>query len=301
MARFCGKCGAPLDGSSAFCTACGAPVTSPVPAATPYQDVPPPQAAYTPPAAYTPSAQAYVPPARLAPAAKGGSAPKIILIVLVVLALGALGVIGSLVYFGHKVVMKIENKAAEAGLTTSTGKSANTFAGDPCRFLTATEVGKAIGVPITGTKSDGDSCSYLAHGTAANMTSKHLSAITGQRGVDKATQEKFQKFAENIFAEQQKNAEAADPNAAIETAVLSVSFDQGSAESQMKLDSKVLGALGSASGSSKIEGIGDEAFVAADGMMLVRKGDTLIRITYISCPCNTSQIEPLAKKLAAAL
>jgi hypothetical protein len=227
---------------------------------------------------------------------------KIILIVLVVLALGALAVIGSLVYFGHRMVTKIENKAAEAGLSSSAiRKSSNTFAGDPCRFLTTSEVGKAIGVPIIGTKSDGDSCSYLAHGTAANMTSKHLSAITGQRGADKATQDKFQQFAEGIFAQQQKNAEAADPNAAVETAVLSVSFDQGSAESQMKLDSKVLGALGPASGSSKIAGIGDEAFVAADGMMLVRKGDTLVRITYISCPCSTPQIEPLARKLAAAL
>jgi hypothetical protein len=35
-------------------------------------------------------------------------------------------------------------------------------------------------------------------------------------------------------------------------------------------------------------------------MMLVRKGDTLIRITYISCPCNTDQIKPLARKLVAA-
>lgn len=297
MARFCGKCGAPLDGTSAFCTACGAPVSHPVQTATPYQEVVP----QTP---YTPPAQSYVPPAQVVqqvPRPKSGSALKIILIVLVVLALGALGVIGSLVYFGHKVVTKIENKAAEAGLTTSTGKSANTFAGDPCRFLTTAEVGKAIGVPIIGTKSDGDNCSYLAHGTAATMTSKHLSAITGQRGADKATQDKFQKFAEGIFAQQQKNAEAADPNAAVETTVLSVSFDQGSAESQMTLDSKVLGALGPASGSSKIDGIGDEAFVAADGMMLVRKGDTLVRITYISCPCNTTQIEPLAKKLAAAL
>lgn len=299
MARFCGKCGAPIEGASAFCTACGAPVAQQGAAATPYQDVPPQQTAYTPPA------QSYAPPTHVvqpAPSAKGGSALKIILVVLVVLALGALGVIGGLLYFGHKVVTKIENKAAEAGLSTSAiGKSPNTFAGDPCRFLTTTEVGKAIGVPIIGTKSDGDSCDYLAHGTAANMTSKHLSAITGQRGADKATQERLQEFAEGIFAQQQKNAEAADPNAAVETTVLSISFDQGSAEAQMKLDSKVLGALGPASGSSKIAGIGDEAFVAADGMMLVRKGDTLVRITYISCPCSTIQIEPLAKKLAAAL
>ena len=227
---------------------------------------------------------------------------KIVLIVLAVLALGALGVVGSLVYFGHKVVTKIENKAAEAGLSNSiTGKSVNTFTGDPCRFLSRTDVGKAIGVAIVGTKSDGDSCSYLAHGTAANMTSKHLSTIAGQRGANKATQEKFQKLAEGIFGTQQKNAEAANPSQVIEATVLSVSFDQGSAESQFNLDTKVLGALGTASGSYKVAGIGDEAFVAADGMMLVRKGNTLARITYISCPCSTKQIEPLAKKLADAL
>jgi hypothetical protein len=237
------------------------------------------------------------------PAAKGGSALKILLIVLVVLALGALGVIGTVLYFGHKVMTKIEDKAAQAGLSTYSvaGKAPNTFTGDPCRFLTTAAVSKAIGVPITGTKSDGSTCEYMAHGTAANMTSKHLSAMGGKRGADRGTQEKFQKLVEGIFGAQQKNAEEADPNGAIETTVLSVSIDQGSAEAQMKLDSKVLGALGPVSGSSKIAGIGDEAFVAADGMMLVRKGDTLVRITYISCPCNTEQIEPLAKRLVAAL
>lgn len=305
MARFCGRCGAPIDESSAFCTACGAPAPHPVPTAGSFQDVP--QAAYTSPQPYSPVSPTYTssPPVvrSIPPRAKGGSALKILLVVLVVLALGALGVIGSLLYFGHKVVTKIEDKAAQAGISTDAigAKSPNTFTGDPCRFLTTAEVSKAIGVPITGTKSDGSTCEYMAHGTAANMTSKHLSAMAGKRGADRATQEKFQKLAEGIFGTQQKNAEAADPNGAVETTVLSVSIDQGSAEAQMKLDSKVLGALGPASGSGKIAGIGDQAFVAADGMMLVRKGNTLVRITYISCPCNTEQIEPLAKKLVAAL
>ena len=305
MARFCGRCGAPIDEASAFCTACGAPAPHPPPTAASFQDVPP--NAYTPPQPYSPPSPTYTssPPVvrSVPPSGKGGSALKILLVVLVVLALGALGVIGSLLYFGHKVVTKIEDKAAQAGLSTNaiSGKSPNTFAGDPCRFLTTAEVSKAIGLPITGTKSDGSTCEYMAHGTAANMTSKHLSAMAGKGGADRATQEKFQKLAEGIFGAQQKNAEAADPNGAIETTVVSLSFDQGSAEAQMKLDSKVLGALGPASGSNRIAGIGDEAFVAADGMMLVRKGDTLVRITYISCPCNTEQIEPLAKKLTAAL
>jgi hypothetical protein len=296
MARFCGKCGSPIDQSCAFCTACGAPVAAPAQAATPFQDVPH-EAANRLPEPYATQVQSYVPASQ--PRAKSGSALRIVLIVLVVLALGALGVIGGVFYLGHKMVTKIENKAAEAGLSTSiTGKSANTFTGDPCRFLSRADVSKAIGVPIIGTRSDANSCDYRAHGTAASMTSKHLSATAGRHGADRATQEKFEKLAEGLFNTQQKNAEAANSNEPIEATVMSVSFDQGSAESQMKLDSKVMGVLGPAF--SKITGIGDEAFVAGDGMMVVRKGDTLVRITYISCPCDTKQIVPLAKKLSAA-
>ena len=33
-------------------------------------------------------------------------------------------------------------------------------------------------------------------------------------------------------------------------------------------------------------------------MMLVRKGDKLIRIMYSTCPCSLDAIKPLAKKLA---
>jgi hypothetical protein len=36
-------------------------------------------------------------------------------------------------------------------------------------------------------------------------------------------------------------------------------------------------------------------------MIMVRKGDKLIRIMYMSCPCNTDAVKPLAKQLAANL
>jgi zinc-ribbon domain len=308
MAKFCGKCGAPVSETQAFCNSCGARVAdSTAPAAsapaTPYQPIAEQSAYSAPPVQpYGQPPRAYAPPAASAPPTKSGSGLKILLIVLGVLAIGAVAVVGGLFYVGHKVVSKIEDKAAEAGLSTSDLKNSNhTFQGNPCRFLSKADVSKAIGITITDAKSSGDSCEYLAHGTAANMTSKHLAAMSGQRGADKATQDKFQKLAEGVFEAQQKNAEAADPNEPGDTTVLAVSFDQNSAQAQMKLNSKVLGAFGAAGGSSKLEGIGDEAFVAADGMMFVRKGDTLIRITYISCPCNTEQIKPLAEKLAAAL
>jgi hypothetical protein len=302
MAMFCEKCGNQLSDTSAFCNACGAPVVRPAAfAATPYQDVPQQASTSVPQQPYTP-VRSYVPPAQPAIGAKGGSGLKILLIVLAVLALGAITVVGGILFVGHKVVAKFEDKAAEAGFSVSKpGKTGRTFQGDACRFLTPTEVSKALGVAITGTRSNPASCDYLAHGTAANMTSKHLSAIMKKNGADKATQDKIERFAQGVFNAQQKNAEAADPTANGDTAVLTIAFDEDSAQAQMKLDSKVLGALGPASGSTNLQGIGDEAFVAANGMMLVRKGDTLVRFTYISCPCSTDQIKPLAKKLAAAL
>jgi hypothetical protein len=299
MARFCDKCGAQVGEKSKFCSACGARVVAPAQPAVPFHDVQQP-APYPPPQTYAPT-QNSTPPATVAPPARRSSGLKLLLIALAVLGLGALGGIGSMLYLGNKVVKKIETKAAEAGLTTDAGKTGSTFTGDPCRFLTTAQVSKAIGVPILEMRIDGSSCEYLARGTAANMTSKHLSVIAGQRGADKATQEKLEKFARNLFETQQKNAEAAEPNGVTETAVLTISFDEDSAQSEMTLNSKVLGAFGQTGDNSEVEGIGDEAFVAAGGMMLIRKGDTLVRFTYLSCPCTTKEIVPLAKEVVAAL
>jgi hypothetical protein len=36
-------------------------------------------------------------------------------------------------------------------------------------------------------------------------------------------------------------------------------------------------------------------------MLMVRKGNTMVRFTYISCPCNTDNIKPLARKVASRL
>jgi hypothetical protein len=314
MAKFCGRCGTQVGDTQAFCNGCGAPLTN---STAPVESAP--SSSYRPVAeqtayAATPPVQPYVqtgqnapprtypPPAASAQPTTSGSGLKILLIVLCVLAIGGLAVMGGLFYIGHKVVSKIKDKAAEAGISTSDlNKPASVSHGDVCRFLSKSDVGKAIGVTITETRSIENGCEYMARGTAANMTSKHLAAMTGQRGADKATQDKFQKFAQGVFDAQQKNAEAADPNGTGDTTVLAVSLDDNSAREQMKLNSKVLGAFGAAGGSSNLEGIGDEAFVAADGMMFVRKADTLVRITYISCPCNTEQVKPLAKELADAI
>ena len=50
--------------------------------------------------------------------------------------------------------------------------------------------------------------------------------------------------------------------------------------------------------STGIPGIGDQALDESGAMMMVRKGDKLIRIMYSTCPCSVEAIKPLAKTLA---
>ena len=66
------------------------------------------------------------------------------------------------------------------------------------------------------------------------------------------------------------------------------------------MNAKALG-FGGMGSIDAIDGIGDEAFSKADSMMFVRKGDKLIRIMYMACPCSTNAIKPLAKTIVANL
>ncbi len=285
MAKFCGKCGTQLSDDSAFCNTCGTPVTASAPPfesvpATPFQPVP---------HSYTQT-----------PAKHGNTGLKIALLVLAVFAVAAFALLGGMFYLGHKAITKIEDKAASAGLSADQlDRTGPAFHGDACRFLSSQEVSKATGVPIVEARSSGNLCTYLVRGTTSGMSSKHLSQIMNKYGASKEQQEKISKIAGDLFTPQQRNSAEAALTRGM-TSVLSISIDENAARSQMKLSSKVLGALDSASSSENLEGIGDEALVAGNGIMLVRKGDTLLRFTYISCPCNTEQIKPLAKKLADA-
>jgi hypothetical protein len=55
------------------------------------------------------------------------------------------------------------------------------------------------------------------------------------------------------------------------------------------------------SASGDLAGIGDEAYVAGGSVILVRKGNTVARFMYVSCPCNTANIEPLARSVGRRL
>jgi hypothetical protein len=312
MSRFCGKCGAPLPDGFGFCGSCGADNQQ---QASPSQQ----QAIPTQQQAFQPVAQPAPPAATPHPAAAAKSSSPwlkiVIVVVIVIFAVGAAAV-GGVIYVVHKVSQKAHEYSREVlGETPSTAPVASSggsasaatpagtsaaVTGNPCLLLSKQDVSEAIGVAIVETSPTDGGCSYLAKGTAAGMAAKHASAMMAAKGADKKTQGIFEQFAGGVFNNMPKEASTDTESANGNVVVFTFGVDTNSAREQMHLNTKVLGGLGSAA-QQPLDGIGDEAFAEADSMMMVRKGDKLIRIMFMSCPCNTEAIKPLAKQLASRL
>ena len=310
MAVFCGKCGAPVPEGAGFCTACGAQVVqavAPVPPA--YTPAPPTPAYAPPPNAYGQTPNAYgqtpnaygqtpnaysqpvygAPPVAGAPVAvkKGTSGTKIVLIVLGVLFFGAVLVVGGIYWELHRAYNKVKDEAAAAGFSSpdisTLGESSHMEA---CKYLSASDVGAAIGVPIIEAKSDDSGCHYIASGSADRFTMGHIKAMNGG-GLPEIPGEA---------------TPAADGSSTETTSLVDVSIESRGGRTQMKVQKALLGGLGlNGNANGDVNGIGDEAFLIGNNQMVVRKGDMFIQITYSNCPCSAVQIEPLAKKLVDAL
>jgi hypothetical protein len=196
------------------------------------------------------------------------------------------------------------------GNSSTNDESAGGFKGDPCRFLSKAEVSQAVGVTVIRTEAHDGGCSYIAKGDPADMTAKHLSSMLGGMGADPKTQQMAQKFAGGFFSQQEANDKSLAAQAATgEIPVLVLSFTSGNAAMEMKMNraafQHITGGAPNATASNNatgdLAGIGDEAYLAGGSMMMVRKGNTVARFMYISCPCNTENIKPLARTVASRL
>jgi hypothetical protein len=246
-----------------------------------------------------------------------------------VLFVGGALALGGLWYAAQKINAKAHavaaqalggNPAASGGLGEMLGGiasikgdsgsdgSAGGFKGDPCRFLSKEEVSQAVGVQVIRADAKDEGCSYIAKGDPADVTAKHMSSMIGGLGADAKTQKTIQKLAGGLFAQQEANDKSLSAEAATgEIPVLVVSFTSGNAEAEMKMNrgafKYVTGGGGTASSSATgdLDGIGDEAYLAGGSMIIFRKGNTAAHFMYISCPCNTENIKPLAKIVASRL
>jgi hypothetical protein len=320
VANFCVKCGSALT-SGPFCTKCGADARSMGQSIQPQQAPMPAQPQQgTVPAAPTGPQPGVAP--WVAPSVAQPVAPKQGMSALAKLGIAALGVIlvggaaGALgvYYVAHKVSQKyhevsdeIRGSSSGSGSETENGSgtagskdssSTDSSLGDVCRFLSKEDVSKAIGVEIIRTQSKDNGCSYIAKGNQADIMAKHASAMIASRGADKKTQQIVQQFAGGMFKQFQSERPQSEWDKSGEVLVFNFSVDQHAAEAQMRLNAEGLGRLGDM---QDLPGIGDQAFVSGEGMIMIRKGNKLVRIMYITCPCGTEAVKPLAEKLVDRL
>jgi hypothetical protein len=297
MASFCTKCGAPL-GTGPFCVQCGADARLATSAGAPPAPAQPPVVVQFPQSAQ-PAEGAVVPAA-----ARPGTSLWLKLLVAFVILFFVCGLLlaGGIYYAAHRINRKIHE--VEAGLTgaapESGGSSSGTVEHPACGLLSKEDVGRAIGVKIIRAQPIDSGCSYIAQGDQAEMTARHTTAMAAAHGADNQQQQMIQNFAGGMFKTFQSERKEEPTDTPGEVPVFQFSIDENSAGTQMLLNSKALGVLGPA-GAQNISGIGDEAFVSGESMLIFRKGSKLVRIMYMTCPCSTEAVKPLASKLADEL
>jgi hypothetical protein len=251
---------------------------------------------------------------------------KVLIAFVVVLFVGGALAVAGLWYAAQKIrakvhdvkaqVMRGETPSASSGLggllgnSSSSDESAGGFKGDPCRFLSKAEVSQAVGLTVIRTDASDGGCSYIAKGDPADATAKHLSSMLSGMGADAKTQQMAQKFAGGLFAQQQASDKSLAAEAATgEIPVLILSFTAGHAAMEMKANRAAFQHLSGGpttanaanSATGDLASIGDEAYVVGGSMLMLRKGNTVARFMYTSCPCNTDNIKPLAQMVASRL
>jgi len=278
MGSFCGQCGAPV-GVTGFCVKCGAPIDGTAKPAAPS----------------VAASKAAVPKAGMS------SGMKLAMAAGAVVFVGGTVAAAGIFYVAHRATQKLHEIASGVAGDRHAAGSASSSLGDPCRYLSKQDVSRAIGVEIVAALAEGVGCSYMAKGNQGDMSAKHAAKMLGAKGADEKTQKMIQDFAGGIFKSMPQEKQDQGTDASGNVPVLSVSVsDSESAMSEMKLNAKVLKNLGGGKTGQDLQ-IGDEAFVSSDSMIMIRKGDKIVRIMYMTCPCGTAEIKPLAAKLAAAL
>ena len=107
--------------------------------------------------------------------------------------------------------------------------------GDACRLLQKEDVSHAIGVEIVRTHSEDNGCTYIAKGTQADMTAKHVSAMMAARGADKQAQQMIQNFAGGMGKVFESEKPQSEQDTSGEVPVFNFSVDQNAAEEQIEL------------------------------------------------------------------
>jgi len=276
MIKFCPGCGASLPGPVSFCAQCGRRLEAPAPVSpsgpAPAQAQPPPQWSAPP-----------IPPQRPAPQQRSTGLGKILLIALVVIGVILAGIVGAGYYAVHRVKQKVDQVRAEyaaddpavTGRAALGGRSACDLLGN-AEFRRITGVAVAESVP---TESGSElTCEYFSTPPKEPARRKPVRA------------EEIQNAQQALDAVQ-----AAMSQAASHAPVLRVTIHLGNAKAMM-LGSRL--ATGVTTENSRIDNLGDEAYMDGTGTMLaVRKGKRGVMLTMPLLPNSRTTGPLIAKKI----
>jgi hypothetical protein len=291
MPSFCGKCGSVAGDGGRFCPKCGAPASE---AATtgPWSPGPGTTVSVSRPVVTVTGPQL---PKRMS----GGAKLAIAAVVIIFVTAGV--AVAGMAYAAHRVNQKFHKitGAGDGGSSPAGSASTSHLSGNPCRFLGKEDVSAAIGVEIVRAEAVDGGCNFYAKGDQAEMTSKHLTAMMAKNGADAQTQKMIQGISGGLLKSfQQEKTDSGDRSGTV--MVFNYGIDDNAAVEQMNLNRKAMRQVGGAA-VTDLDGVGDEAFVTGDSSIIARKGNKLIRIMYMTCPCNLDAVKPLAQKLAAGL
>jgi hypothetical protein len=279
MSTFCGRCGTAIEGHSKFCAKCGAATGPTAPAASSTSQV-----------------------AARVPAPKGMSTlGKLAIAAVAIIFVGGGVAVAGMYYAVHRVREKFHEAVGGKldDVSPAQKSSSPSSLGNVCRYLSKEDVGAGIGVEVVRAESIDNGCNFYAKGDQAEMTAKHMSAMMAAKGADVQTQKMIQGITGALGKSfQSEKNEASDGSGTV--VVLNYSIDNNSAVEQMGLNRRAMQHIGGPA-VQDMPGVGDEAFITGDSSIIARKGDKLIRVTYMTCPCGTKAVEPLVQKLAAAL
>jgi len=216
---------------------------------------------------------------------------------VVVFILGAAGVAG-IWYVAHRVKQKVHEIGLDDLSTASNANRGPALGGlDPCSFLSKADVGQAAKVEVIRAETDQGSdpgCAYSVQGDISDLVAKHASLLH-KEATTEAQRQQFESISKSLF--QGMNTEQGDSKHPGEAPVFTFSVTNNSATAQMSFSRAAFSHMGG--GVVTIPGLGDDALDIGGAMMLVRKGDKLIRIMYMMCPCATDDVVPLVRKLVA--
>lgn len=223
---------------------------------------------------------------------------------VVLLIFGAIGVAG-VWYLAHRV----KEKAHEMGLDELSNTNSNADRGpalggrDACSLLSKEDVGEVAKMEVVRaehTQGQGAGCMYSVMGDATDLVAKHAAQLP-KGDMTEQQRQQMENFAKTMFqnANSQRGGSGTIPAHPGEAPVLLFSVANQGARAVMSMSRLTMGRLGPSL--KELPGLGDDAFDLAGVMILARKGDQVLMMMYMTCPCGTDDVLPLARKVVASM